>query len=44
MISVGRSMKPKAGRFRKYLLKKIKNMIWQNKNKKWGELDENWES
>lgn len=43
MIGVARTVKQKAGRFRKIILKKIKNLIWQNKNKKFEDLDENWD-
>jgi hypothetical protein len=43
MIGVSRTVKQKAGRFRKNILKKIKNLIWQNKNKNFEDLDENWD-
>lgn len=43
MIGVSRTVKQKAGRFRKIVLKKIKDLIWQNKNKKFEDLDENWD-
>ena len=43
MIGAVRTIKQKAGRFRKIVLKKIKDLIWQNKNKKFEDLDENWD-
>lgn len=43
MIGVSRTVKQKAGRFRKIILKKIKDLIWQNKNKKFEDSDENWD-
>ena len=44
MIGAVRTIKQSAGRFRKKILKKIKNLIWQNKNKKFEDLDENWDA
>jgi len=43
MIGAIRTIKQQAGRFRKKVLKKLKNLIWQNKNKNWNSLEENWE-
>lgn len=43
MIGAIRTIKQQAGRFRKKVLKKLKNSIWQNKNKNWNTLEENWE-
>lgn len=43
MIGVVRTIKQKAGRFRKIVLKKLKDLIWQNKNNTFDELDENWD-
>jgi hypothetical protein len=44
MIGITRNIKQKVGRYRKNVLKKIKNLIWQNKNFNFDELDENWEA
>lgn len=44
MIGVTRTIKQQAGRFRKKVLKKIKELIWQNKNKRFDELDDNWDA
>jgi hypothetical protein len=44
MIGAVRTVRQKAGRFRKIILKKIKNLIWQNKNKKFEDLDETWDA
>lgn len=35
MIGLKRNIVPKAGRFRKKILKKIKNLLWQNRESKW---------
>jgi hypothetical protein len=35
MLSLKRTIQPRAGRFRKKILKKFKNLIWQNRNEKW---------
>lgn len=43
MIGVNRTLKQKVGRFRKIILKKIKELIWQNKNNKFEDLDETWD-
>ena len=43
MIGVSRTVKQQAGRFRKIILKKIKELIWQNKNKNFDQIDENWD-
>jgi len=43
MIGVSRTVKQKAGRFRKIILKKIKNLIWQNNNKNWSSDNETWD-
>ena len=44
MLGAVRTVRQKAGRFRKKVLKKIKNLIWQNKNKKFEDLDETWDA
>jgi len=43
MIGVSRTVKQKAGRFRKIILKKIKNLIWQNNNKNCSSDNETWD-
>lgn len=43
MIGVTRNIKQKAGRFRKNVLKKIKDLIWKNKDQDWNNLNDNWE-
>jgi|5B_taG_2_1085324.scaffolds.fasta_scaffold00733_5 hypothetical protein len=35
MLSLKKTIQPKAGRFRKLILKKIRNFLWQNRNTKW---------
>lgn len=43
MIGATRNIKQKAGRFRKLILKKIKEFIWQNKNDKFEDSTETWD-
>ena len=43
MIGVVRSLKQKAGRFRKIALKKLRNLIWHNKDKNWNSLNDKWD-
>jgi hypothetical protein len=42
MIGLKRNIVPKAGRFRKFILKKIKDSLWQNKNDKWDTANDLW--
>lgn len=44
MITTGRSLKPLAGRFRKKILKKNKESIWNLIQTNFDELDKNWNS
>jgi len=49
MITIGRTLKPTVGRFRKKILKKNANAIlnqtqWDEIETKWNELDKNWNS
>ena len=43
MIGVTRSIKQSAGQFRKKILKKIKSLIWQNRDKNWNSGNDNWD-
>jgi hypothetical protein len=43
MLGAVRTVRQKAGRFRKLILKKIKDLIWQNKNKKFEDSTETWD-
>lgn len=43
MIGVGRTIKQKAGRFRKLILKKAKDLFWQKKNESFELSDQNWD-
>lgn len=42
MLSLKRTIQPRAGRFRKLILKKIKNLLWQNRNKNWNADNNQW--
>lgn len=44
MITTGRTLKPTVGRFRKKILKKSKNSIWNLIQSNFDELDKNWNS
>jgi len=43
MIGVQRTLKQKAGRFRKKIAEKLKNLFWHKKNETFDELDQNWD-
>lgn len=43
MIGITRHITQQVGRFRKKTLKKIKNLLWQNKNNDWEDLNQNWD-
>lgn len=43
MITVGRSLKPRAGRYRKYVIKKNKESFWNSIDKNWNALDRKWD-
>lgn len=43
MIGVNRTLRQKAGRFRKKILEKIKDLFWHKKNERFDELDQNWD-
>jgi hypothetical protein len=43
MIGVQRTIKQKAGRFRKIIIERLKDLFWHKKNDKFDELDQNWD-
>jgi len=43
MIGVQRTLRQKAGRFRKKILEKVKDLFWHKKNERFDELDQNWD-
>ena len=43
MIGAVRNIKQKAGRFRKIALKKLKDLIWHNKDKNWNAENDKWD-
>jgi len=44
MLSLKRTIQPRAGRLRKLILKKIKNLLWQNRNKNWDADNDQWDN
>jgi len=44
MIGAVRSIKQQAGRFRKYIIKKARELFWHKKNDDFEDADQNWES
>ena len=44
MIGAVRTIKQKAGRFRKLILKKAKELFWDKKNNNFEDADQNWET
>ena len=42
MITIGRSLKPTVGRFRKKILKAIRESFWQSIDKNWNAFNKNW--
>jgi len=44
MLSLKRTIQPSAGRLRKLILKKIKNLLWQNRNKNWDADNDQWDN
>lgn len=43
MIGAVRNIKQQAGRYRKYILKKLKEAFWDKKNIKFEDAEQNWE-
>jgi len=43
MIGVNRTLKQKAGRFRKKVIDKLKQFFWHRKKESFDEMDENWD-
>jgi|11_taG_2_1085331.scaffolds.fasta_scaffold34008_2 hypothetical protein len=43
MIGVQRTLKQKAGRFRKKIAEKLKNLLWHRKEKKFSNDNDNWD-
>ena len=44
MIGVQRTLKQKAGRFRKKVIEKIKDLFWHRRNDRFENIDDNWDS
>lgn len=42
MITIGRSLKPTVGRFRKKILKVIRESFWESIGKNWNAFNKNW--
>jgi hypothetical protein len=43
MIGVQRTLKQKAGRFRKKIVEKLKDLFWHRKEKKFNNENDNWD-
>jgi len=43
MIGVNRTLKQKAGKFRRYIKKKLNDLFWHNKDKFWNAEDDKWD-